>query len=161
MLARDVMSPDPVVVVGHDLIAHAAELMRDKNVGFIPVVTDTTSRVLRGVITDRDIAVRCVALAHSGYCRVAEHMTPIVDTVRPEATIADIIAKMTGAEVRRLVVVDERQRPLGIISLTDLALKLGPNNPLAVEAVLEQLSEYAVPLPLPSVQEVLGDPVDA
>ena len=161
MLARDLMSPNPAVVVGHDLVARAAELMRDRNVGFIPVVTDTVSRVLRGVITDRDIAVRCVALGHTGYCRVAEHMTPVVDTVRPEATVADVVAKMAGAEIRRLVVIDERHRPVGIISVSDLALKLGPRDPLKVEALFERLYEYAEPLVLPNALEVLGDPIEA
>ena len=160
MLARDLMSPNPAVVVGHDLIAHAAEIMRDRNVGFIPVVTDTTYRVLRGVITDRDIAVRCVALGHTGYCRVAEHMTPTVDTVRPTATINDVVAKMAGAEVRRLVVADEYHRPIGIISVSDLALKLGPKDPIAVETLFERLAEYAEPLQLPPVPEVLGDPLE-
>ena len=160
MLARDLMSPNPSVVVGHDLIAHAAEIMRDRNVGFVPVVTDHTYRVLRGVITDRDIAVRCVALGHTGYCRVAEHMTPTVDAVRPEATISDVVAKMAGAEVRRLVVIDEYHRPIGIISLSDLALKLGSRDPIAVETLLERLSEYAEPLLLPPVPEVLGDPLE-
>jgi CBS domain-containing protein len=160
MLAKDLMSPNPAVVVGHDLIAHAAEIMRDRNVGFVPVVTDTTYRVLRGVITDRDIAVRCVALGHSGYCRVAEHMTPIVDTVRPDSSITDVIAKMAGAEVRRLVVVDAYHHPVGIISLSDLALKLGPKDPLEVESLFERLSEYAERLELPTVPEVLGDPLE-
>ena len=158
MLAKDLMSPNPAVVVGHDLVSRAAEIMRDKNVGFVPVVTDSTSRVLRGVITDRDIVIRCVAPGHTGYCRVAEHMTPIVDTVRPDATIADVLAKMEAAEVRRLVVVDERQHPLGIISLSDLFLKLGPRDPVKMEALAQRLSEYAEHIELPDAIDVLREP---
>ena len=55
-----------MVVTGEDSIRHAAQVMRDRDVGLVPVVDDRAHMHLRGVITDRDIAIRCAAEHHGG-----------------------------------------------------------------------------------------------
>lgn len=90
--------------------------MRDLGVGMIPVVDNHDARRLTGVITDRDIAVRCVARHHELGCRVRDHMTGhALHTVDPDADVTRVIETM----------------------------ELGPQRPLDVVRVLERVSEPA------------------
>ena len=147
MKARDLMSPHPFVVTGDERIATAAGLMRDRNVGMVPVVDDRAHMHLRGVITDRDIVVRCVAEHHSRECRVEDHMTGAhLRTVTADADVGEVVAKMMGDQIRRILVT-EGGRLMGVIAQADLALKAGPLEPLRVEEVLERISA-----PLPSAR---------
>jgi CBS domain-containing protein len=140
MSARTLMTANPVVVTGKDSVRWAAQVMRDRDVGILPVVDDRAHMHLRGLITDRDITVRCTAGHHGGECRVEDHMTrgPL-DTVSSEASIAEVIRLMERDQVRR-VLVTEGQRLVGVIAQADLALKAGPVEPLRVEALLERIS---------------------
>ena len=144
MKARDLMTPDPRVVTGDTPVSDAARLMRDLNVGMIPVVDDLAHMHPRGVITDRDIVVRHVAERHPHDCRVDAHMsTGHLDTVAPDADVSELMALMEGEQVRRILVV-EGGRLVGIVAQADLALKEGRVEPLRVEEVLERVSEPAV-----------------
>jgi len=116
--------------------------MRDLDVGIVPVVTSHSTNVLEGVITDRDIVVRCVAMQHDPSCRVGDHMTADhLDTVSPLTDLDRVIELMEKDRVRRIVVVDELNQVVGIIAQADLALKLGPKRPREIEEVLERISE--------------------
>jgi len=66
MKAREMMTSHPEVVTPKDPISRAAGIMRDRDIGMVPVVDDTSRMSLVGVITDRDIAVRHVADGHTG-----------------------------------------------------------------------------------------------
>lgn len=146
MLARDIMTRDPAVVTPDETVARAAEIMRERDVGIVPVVNDRTHMRLEGVITDRDIAVRCVAARHHADCRVADHMTSDhLDTARADTPIEDVIDAMEHDRVRRIPVVDERERVVGIIAQADLALRLGAREPRKIEALLEHISEPTAP----------------
>ena len=148
MKARDIMTPNPAVVTPDAPVSRAAEVMRDLDVGIVPIVDDLASMQLAGVITDRDIAVRCVAQGHDADCRVRDHMTAhAIDTVGPDADVSEVIAKMEGGRVRRIPVVGEERRLVGIIAQADLAVKLGPKEPLEVEHMLERVSE-----PVPAIR---------
>jgi CBS domain-containing protein len=142
MKARDIMTPDPSVVTPQQPIAHAAEIMRERDVGMVPVVDDVSNMRLEGVLTDRDIAVRCVAFGHDGSCKVQDHMTTDdLDVVRADADISEVVTRMETDRVRRIPVVADGARVVGIIAQADLALKLGPKDPTLVEEVLERISE--------------------
>jgi CBS domain-containing protein len=148
MKARDIMTPAPAVVTPDAPIVRAAEIMRDLEVGIVPVVDDVSRMRLEGVLTDRDIAVRCVAQRHDAKCLVRDHMTARnIDTVTPDADVTEVIAKMEQDRVRRIPVVDEAKRLVGIIAQADLAVKLGPKEPLEVEHMLERVSEPVPALP--------------
>lgn len=117
MFARDLMTPDPFTVTPSDSIQRAAELMRNVDVGCLPVVHDPKGRVLVGMITDRDIVVRCVAAGHGTGCTVAEHMTtPPLRTVPPDASALDVIEQMEDGNVRRVAVLNSDNRVVGIIA---------------------------------------------
>ena len=145
MFAHDVMSPEPYAVLPTDSIARAAQLMRNVDVGLMPVVDDLTARRVKGVITDRDIAMRCVAAGHGPGCTVGDHMTwPPLHTVRENDTISHALQEMEDARIRRVLVVDDDDRLIGVIAQADIARKLGPEIPERVVEFLERVSS-AVP----------------
>lgn len=146
MRARNLMTGNPVVVTGEESIGRAAQLMRDRNVGILPVVDDRAHMHLRGVVTDRDIVVRCAAERHPGDCRVEDHMTAEhLVTVRSDADVSAVMNAMEREQVRR-VLVTEDGRLVGVVSQADLLLKTGPLAPLRVEEVLERISAPPVPV---------------
>ncbi|HEX7977045.1 MAG TPA: CBS domain-containing protein [Gemmatimonadaceae bacterium] len=135
------MTSNPLVVTASDPVSHAAEIMRDAEVGIIPVVDDREHRHLIGVITDRDIAVRCVARQHLPACEVRLHMSgDHLCTVGPDDDVSKVIAAMSTDQVRRIPVVSEDRQVIGMISQADLATKVGPDHPVDVERVLESVS---------------------
>lgn len=141
MNARALMTPEPSVISVNDTITSAARLMRTLRVGMLPVVDDTHHRHLLGVVTDRDIVVRCVAEGHHLDCRVEDHMTrdPLL-TVYADSDLRLIADRMEQHQVRRLPVIDSRRRVIGIVTQADLARRVGPEDPELVEEVLERIS---------------------
>jgi CBS domain-containing protein len=141
MLAREIMSYTPLTVTRTDTMRRAAELMRNVNVGAVPVVDESGKRLLQGLITDRDIVIRCVANGHEPWCLVGAHMTAVpLTTVGPDDDVSIVIATMELSQVRRVPVVDSDGVLLGIISQADVATKVGPNEPEKVEELLERIS---------------------
>jgi CBS domain-containing protein len=146
MKARDLMTENPECVTEGDTVEHAAQLMRELNVGMIPVVDDSSSRRLRGVITDRDIATRHVAEGHDhGACRVSDEMTSgELYTVTPDDDDSTILARMKEGQVRRIPVV-ENDRVVGIVAQADVAVELSGSGSGEVERTIERISEPAEP----------------
>ena len=140
MKARDIMTSDPYVVTRAEPISRAAEIMRDLDVGIVPVVDNPTSRRLLGVITDRDITIRCAANKHDSGCAVADHMTGNdLHTVRPDDDVDTVLQMMSKEQVRRIPVVDEG-RLAGMIAQADIVAKVGQREPEKVEELLERVS---------------------
>ena len=124
MKAREIMTEYPHAVTPSDPLSHAAALMRDGDVGFLPVVDDRTSRRLVGVITDRDITIRHVADAHNDECVIKQHMTAErLATVGPDADTREVHQLMRERQVRRIPVVDSEGHILGVIAQADVATK--------------------------------------
>lgn len=144
MKARDLMTPRPYVVLPDEPILRAAEIMRDHDVGAVPVVDDRERMVLVGVITDRDLAIRHVAAAHHHDCPVSEHMSAgHLVTVSPEDGADDVMKKMRRCKVRRVMVTNDDGALLGVIAQADVAREEGPEHPRRVEKMLVELSEPA------------------
>jgi CBS domain-containing protein len=139
MKARDIMTTNPESVTAADSIQTAARIMRDSDVGIVPVIDDQSSRRLRGVITDRDIAVRCIAEGRDGNCRVSDLMSGDLVTARPDDDVSKIMERMKSEQVRRIPIVDDSDRLVGIVAQADLALD-GPSD-RAVGDVVEKISE--------------------
>lgn len=141
MLAHELMTESPAMITGAETVTRAAEIMRTRGVGMLPVVSDLAGRRLVGVITDRDIVVRYVAPEHGPKALVREHMTrePLV-TVGMTATEQEIADLMSRFQVRRVPVVNERGVVVGIVAQADLALAVGPRDPMMVEHVMEAIS---------------------
>lgn len=147
---RDIMTPDPRWLLPDQPMSSAAALMRDVDVGLIPIVRSSKSRELVGLITDRDIVIRHVAAHHDWDCSVEEHMTrEALVSVEPEDEVFRAIRLMKDARVRRIPVTDADGGLVGIVALADIARHLGPETPGTVEELLERVSESAH-LPAPA-----------
>lgn len=141
MRVREIMTPDPEVLTPEDPISRAAEVMRSLDVGCVPIVDGRKTLHLRGVITDRDIAIRHVALGHRGDCAIVEHMTKDdLRLVAPDAEVDQAVKMMADARIRRLPVVDHG-RVVGILAAGDVARGLAPKGLEAVGHMLEAISE--------------------
>ncbi len=136
MRVRDIMTGDPRSVRPEDTVKDAARVMRDGDFGAVPVID--REKHLSGIITDRDIAVRCVAEGHDGSCTVAEHMTRQTRTVRSDDDVDRAMEVMRAERVRRVPVVDD-ERVVGIVAQADLARQVRDEG--AVEATVEKISE--------------------
>ena len=102
-------------------MAEAARLMREKKCGILPVV-EGPGRRMTGVVTDRDLCMTaCTGHVPMGDLPVKHAMTHKVYYCRPETDLRTVHARLRHHRVRRLPVIDEADRLVGIISLDDLA----------------------------------------
>lgn len=119
MIIREVMSRDVRTVAPETTVREAARLMGEADVGALPVAAGDR---LAGMVTDRDIAVRGIAVGKGPDTTVGEVMTHEVMYCHEDEDTADIAANMADIQVRRLPVVDADKRLVGIVSLADIAL---------------------------------------
>jgi CBS domain-containing protein len=124
----DIMTRNPRTVDAGDSVAEAARQMRDGDFGSVLVLDN--GRV-DGIVTDRDIAVRAVAEGRDPEStQVSAIYSTGVATVEPSQSIEDAVQTMREHDIRRLPVV-ENGRPVGILSLGDLAVERDPESVLA------------------------------
>jgi CBS domain-containing protein len=125
---EEIMTRDPRTVNAGDPVIDAARIMRDDDIGDVIVVDDGT---VEGILTDRDIVVRGVAESGDpASTPVREVCTTGIEALEPGATVDDALRKMREADIRRLPVVEDG-RPVGIVSLGDLAVEREPDSTLA------------------------------
>jgi CBS domain-containing protein len=118
MLVQDAMSRDVLTVGPETTICEAARLMADADVGVLPVAAGDR---LAGMVTDRDIAIRAVAIGKGPETTVGEVMTHEVLYCHEDEDIGYVCTNMADMQVRRLPVVDVDKRLVGIVSLADIA----------------------------------------
>lgn len=148
MRASELMTPDPEAVTVESPISEVAKKMRDLGVGIIPVIENADDRRLKGVITDRDIAIRAIAEGRGGDTKVSECMTAHVRTVNKNDAVQEVMRVMREDQVRRVPVTDREGRLVGIIAQADLAVDLAPASEKLQRQVantIERLSEPAEP----------------
>ena len=137
MKVSEAMTPAVVTVSRDTPLTDAARLMRDSDVGPLPVADEGR---LVGVLTDRDITIRAVANGKDPFStRVDEVMTPKVVCCLDTDEVERAAEMMQSAQLRRLLVVDEGGRLAGIVSLGDIAVRTG-NDTLSGET-LQHVSE--------------------
>lgn len=120
MLARDIMTENPVALLPSDPASRAARYMRDLDVGAMPVV-DEDDMTLIGIVTDRDLAVRCLSYGHGPSCAVSDHMTKHLVTVGPDTDVSEVEEILARARIGRVPVIDDQGKLIGIITQADLA----------------------------------------
>lgn len=119
-LARDVMTANPACCKPETPLDQVARLMVQHNCGEIPVI-DLAEQVV-GVVTDRDIVCRVVAEGKNPMAYPAEIcMSELVVTMPMDAPIPEVLAAMEKHQIRRVPVVDDRGRCVGMISQADVA----------------------------------------
>jgi CBS domain-containing protein len=124
---RDVMTPDPVILEASATVADAARRMRERDVGDVLVQHDGE---LCGIVTDRDLVVRCIAEAQDPRTQTLEHLcSQDLATLAADASVDDAVELMRTRAIRRLPIVDAGT-PLGIVSLGDLAKARDPQSAL-------------------------------
>jgi CBS domain-containing protein len=134
------MTKDPSCVTPDASVREAAQVMKTEDVGIVPVVDGQSGRRLVGVVTDRDIAIRCIADGKDGTCQVREVMsTDDLTTCRQSDDVDNLMDAMRTEKVRRIPIVDERGSLVGIVSQADVLRKTSDAN-RAGETV-EQISE--------------------
>lgn len=120
MRCQEVMKTDVERSLEGALVTEAAVAMRDRSVGFLPVVGDLGVSV--GTLTDRDLAIRVIAEARlPDRTRVGDVMTREVVTCSPADDLSVAEDLMTRFQISRIVCVDARRRPVGVISLSVVA----------------------------------------
>ena len=143
MLLRDVMTRNFEEIPPQIPITEAAQKMRSLDVGALPVCKD--GRPL-GMLTDRDIAMRAVAAGRDPSQMLAsEAMTPLVVFCYEDDDVSEAAKIMEQKQIRRLVILDRDNCPVGIVSLGDLATRT--NDQHLSSEVLERVSEPAQPVP--------------
>ncbi|MFF1510728.1 CBS domain-containing protein [Streptomyces sp. NPDC058326] len=120
--AKDIMHPGAQWIPAHETLDRAAQLMRNLNVGALPIA-DENER-LCGILTDRDIVVGCVAMGHDPAkvtCGEMAKGTP--RWVEADADVAAVLEEMQSHQIKRLPVIEDK-RLVGMISEADLAQHL-------------------------------------
>ena len=132
---RDIMTADVNTATGDMPIAEVAVLMRDTDVGSLPVVEGGK---LAGIVTDRDIVVRAIAEGRGADTPVKEAMTTELFSVGPDDPVFQAIRIMGERQVRRIPVVNADGSLAGIIAMADVVLQTEDDREIA--ETLEEIS---------------------
>ena len=140
MKAQDIMSKNPATVTPGTRVRQAARLMKEQDIGIVPVVEEGGSnKRLVGLLTDRDIAIRLVAEGRDpDTVEVGEVMSGNPKTARPDDDVDKVMNLMGREQVRRVPIVDERGSLVGIVAQADVALDAKNEN--KVEDTVERIS---------------------
>lgn len=138
MKARDVMTRDPKVVSADQLVSDALRIMRDEDVGLVPITEGNGQGRVAGVVTDRDIALHLGETDQNpSSVQVRDVMTTRIVRAAPDDDISDVSRKMEESQVRRILVCDG-DRLVGVIATADLARDAKKKD---VGRVMERISE--------------------
>jgi len=138
MTVRDLMTPEVATVTPDTTLEEIATLMRDEDTGAIPVVEDND---LVGIVTDRDIVIRCIAQGKDATETVAEDvMSSDVETIDPNTDLQQASRLMSAKQIRRLPVI-EHGKLIGMLSLGDLAVKERERPKDKAGEALQQISQ--------------------
>lgn len=139
---NEVMTKDPVCCLPQDSTQKAAELMKSGNVGSIPVIENEETKKLIGIVTDRDLTLEIVAMGRNSKTRKVEAvMTRKVVTCHPEESLQKALDAMSEHQLRRIPVVDDDNKILGIISQADIATRV--NQPEKTAEMMKEISQSA------------------
>ncbi|MBM7870523.1 CBS domain-containing protein [Clostridium pascui] len=141
MKVKDIMTKNVASLNPEDTVEHAAQLMKEYNIGSLPVCNE--EKVI-GIITDRDIAIRSSAEGENVQKQtVRDIMTSNPVTIKSDIDIQDATRIMSERQIRRLPVV-ESNNLVGMLSLGDVSVE-SASNETAGEA-LSNISEPSTPL---------------
>jgi len=122
---RDVMTKDPVCCLAADTATHAGWLMRHHDIGSLPVVEDQENKKLTGLITDRDLVLNVVAEGlDPSITAVESAMSKPVIACSPDDSYDQALELMEKHRIKRVPVADDTGRVVGVISQSDVALRI-------------------------------------
>ncbi len=142
MTCKDLMTANPKCCLPEDSISRAAQIMREEDVGSIPVVSDHANRKVIGIVTDHNIAVKVVAAGWDPQAIYVGEVMLFADPVmcRVDDDYTKALQRMASQQVRRILVVNEDGSLAGIISQADIARRTSEEE---VGEVVEEISEPA------------------
>ena len=125
---REIMAQDPVTFEASASVMDAAVAMRDQGIGDVIV---TQNGRLHGIVTDRDIVTRCVSTGQNpSDMSLGEIASTDITTLSPSDDLQSAVSEMRDKAVRRVAIVDG-DRPVGVVSLGDLAIELDSQSALS------------------------------
>ena len=136
----EVMTQNPACCLPSDAVSTAARSMKEENVGSIPVIESQQTGILAGIVTDRDLAMHVVAGGRDPFStKVADVMTYQVITCRADDEVEKAVEAMAEHQLRRIPVVDDDYRVVGIISQADVATRV--DKPEETAKMVKEISQ--------------------
>src|SRR5512135_6349 len=137
---NEVMTKNPVCCLPDDMVAKVAQLMKSGNIGSIPVVENEQTQKLVGIVTDRDLALKVVAKAlDAKSTKVETVMTHKVVTCHTDDDLQKALDAMAEHQLRRIPVVDNDNRIVGIIAQADVATRV--HQPEKTATMVKEISQ--------------------
>jgi len=137
---NEVMTKDPVCCLPDDMVAGVAKLMKSENIGSMPVIEDKQSKKLIGIVTDRDLTLKIVAEGLDAQAtKVEAVMTRKVVTCLAEDDLEKALDAMAEHQLRRIPVVDNDNKVVGIIAQADVATRA--NQPEKTAEMVKEISQ--------------------
>ena len=140
---NEVMTKNPVCCLPDDMVTKAAELMKSKNIGSIPVIENEQTKKLVGIVTDRDLTLNVVAKGlDAKSTKVEAVMTRKVITCLESDDLQKALDAMAEHQLRRLPVVDNDNQVVGIIAQADVATRV--DQPEKTAEMVKEISQESV-----------------
>jgi CBS domain-containing protein len=137
---NEVMTKKPVCCLPTDLVTKAAELMKSEHIGSIPVIENEQTKKLVGIVTDRDLALRIVAEGlDAKSTKVETVMTRKMVTCHADDDLQKAMDAMSKNQLRRIPIVDEDNKIIGIIVQADVAARV--DHPKKTAAMVKKISQ--------------------
>lgn len=138
--SSDVMTKDLVYCLPDESVANVAQLMKKEDIGPVLIVDNEENKTLVGIVTDRDLALKVVGEGRDPKnTKVEDVMTAKVVTSRAGDSVENAMKAMAQYQLRRIPVVDDHNRLVGIISQADVATRL--NEPKKTAEVVKEISK--------------------
>jgi CBS domain-containing protein len=136
----DIMTEDVVYCFPNDSVTKVAQLMKKEDIGPVPIVDNEDDRTLVGIVTDRDLVLKVIAEGlDSQKTRVEQVMSKKLVTCRAEDDVDTAMSAMAQYQLRRIPVVENNMKLVGIISQADVATRM--NEPEKTAEVVKEISE--------------------
>jgi CBS domain-containing protein len=137
---NEVMTKNPVCCRPDDIVEKVAQLMQSENIGSIPVIENEQNQKLVGIVTDRDLALKIVAKGQDAKStKVEAVMTRQIVTCRAEDDLQKALDAMADHQLRRIPIVDNDNKIVGIIAQADVATRV--NLPEKTAAMVKEISQ--------------------
>ena len=137
---RDVMTEDLVFCTPGDTVSEVARLMKREDIGPVLIVDNERSKTLVGIVTDRDLALKVVGEGRDPKStKVEDVMTRKLITCHAEDNVENALKAMAQYQLRRIPVVDENMKLVGIISQADVATRV--DEPERTAEVVREISQ--------------------
>jgi CBS domain-containing protein len=121
----EIMTKNPTCCLPTEAVSKAAQHMKNENVGSIPVIESEQTKKLVGIVTDRDLAIKVVAVERDAKATIiADVMTHKIITCHLDDDVQKAVEGMAKHQLRRMPVVDNEDKIVGIISQADVATRV-------------------------------------